>query len=82
MMLIPYLPLIIVHLNFLIAYLTLNIMSKYILTTSTGFDKQNFQCKNVNILLPIILAYLFGAQKNRLIETVLFSTHNICFGWK
>ena len=22
----------------------------------------------------------FGAQKNRLIETVLLSTHNICFG--
>ena len=22
-----------------------------------------------------------GAQKNRLIEMVLFSTHNICFGW-
>ena len=21
-----------------------------------------------------------GAQKNRLIETVLFSTHNLCFG--
>ena len=23
----------------------------------------------------------FGAQKNRLDETVLLSTHNICFGW-
>ena len=23
-----------------------------------------------------------GAQKNRLIETVLLSTHNICFGWE
>ena len=22
------------------------------------------------------------AQKNRLIETILLSTHNICFGWK
>ena len=23
-----------------------------------------------------------GAQKNRLTETVLLSTHNICFGWE
>ena len=23
-----------------------------------------------------------GAKKNRLIETVLLSTHNICFGWE
>ena len=23
-----------------------------------------------------------GVQKNRLIETVLLSTHNICFGWE
>ena len=27
-----------------------------------------------------ILTYVLGAQKNRLIETVLLSTHNICFG--
>ena len=29
-----------------------------------------------------VLTYVFGAQKNRLIETVLLSTHNICFGWE
>ena len=34
-----------------------------------------FESKNMNIL-----TYVFGAQKNRLIETVLLSTHNICFG--
>ena len=28
----------------------------------------------------VLLAYVLGAQKNRLIETVLLSTHNICFG--
>ena len=28
------------------------------------------------------LFYMLGTQKNRLIETVLFSTYNICFGWK
>ena len=26
------------------------------------------------------LTYVLGALKNRLIETVLLSTHNICFG--
>ena len=29
---------------------------------------------------PSILTYVLGAQKNGLIETVLLSTHNICFG--
>ena len=28
----------------------------------------------------LILTYVLGAQKNRLIETVLLSTHYICFG--
>ena len=46
----------------------------------TSLDKQNFQRTIVNISLPIILTYILGAQKNRLIETVLLSTHNICFG--
>ena len=27
-----------------------------------------------------VLTCVFGAQKNRLNETVLLSTHNICFG--
>ena len=55
---------------------------------SIGLEKQNQkkkkkkkkQRKIVNILLPIILAYVLGAQKNRLIETVLLSTHNIYLG--
>ena len=29
---------------------------------------------------PSVLTYVLGAQKNRLIETVLLSTNNICFG--
>ena len=29
---------------------------------------------------PLILTEVSDAQKNRLIETVLLSTHNICFG--
>ena len=39
---------------------------------------KNFERKIVNIFLPIRLTYVLGAQKNRLIETVLLSTHNIC----
>ena len=27
-----------------------------------------------------LITCVFGAQKNSLIETVLLSTHNICFG--
>ena len=27
-----------------------------------------------------VLAYVLGAQKNRLVETALLSTRNICFG--
>ena len=45
-----------------------------------GLDKQKFQRKIVNIFLSIFLAYVLGAQKNRLNERVPLSTHNICFG--
>ena len=31
---------------------------------------------------PLFLTYVLGAQKNRLIETVLVSTQNICFVWE
>ena len=36
----------------------------------------------VNVSLPhlSVLTYVFSAQWNRLIETVLLSTLNICFG--
>ena len=44
---------------------------------STGLDNKKNQRKTVNIFLPIILAYVLGAQKNGLIETVLLSTYNI-----
>ena len=45
-----------------------------------GPVKQFLQRKIVIIFLPISINICFGAQKNRLIETVLLSTHNICFG--
>ena len=31
---------------------------------------------------PSVLTCVLVAQKNSLIETVLLSTHNICFGWE
>ena len=40
----------------------------------------NFERKTENIFLSISFNSCFGAQKNRLIETVLLSTHNIFFG--
>ena len=36
--------------------------------------------KLVLFIYPSIEINVFGAQKNRLIETVLLRTHNICFG--
>ena len=39
-----------------------------------------YERKTVIISLPINLSMCLGAQMNRLIETVLLSTHNICFG--
>ena len=38
-----------------------------------------FECKIMNIFLPISLTYVLGAQKNRFIEMGLLSTHNIFF---
>ena len=38
--------------------------------------------KIVFISLPINKNMCFGAQKNRLNETVLLCTHNICYGWE
>ena len=46
-----------------------------------GLSSKMFVHKIVNIYLPMGLnIYVLGAQKNRLIETVLLSTNNICFG--
>ena len=42
--------------------------------SNTGLDNKN--CK----YFLTHTSYVLGAQKNHLIETVLLSTHNICFG--
>ena len=50
-------------------------------TKPIGLDKpKKIQREIVNISYPSVLPYVMGAQKNRLIKTVLLSTHNICFG--
>ena len=41
---------------------------------------KKFSLKLLIFSYPSVLAYVLGAQKNRLIETVLLSTNNICFG--
>ena len=56
-----------------------------ILNSSYGPSLVLFINKTFNVLLsifsyPYFLAFVLGAQKNRLIETLLLSTHNICFG--
>ena len=45
-----------------------------------GPDRQKNSAKIVNVFLYISFNICFGAQKNRLSETGLLSTHNICFG--
>ena len=49
-------------------------------TMKIRLSLKTIQRKIVNIFLLIILACVYGAQKNHLIETVLLSAHNICFG--
>ena len=50
-------------------------------TDCTGLDKKKISSVKMLIFSYLsVLTYVFGAQKNRLIETVLLSTHNICFG--
>ena len=46
-----------------------------------GLDKKkSFSVKLSIVSYPSVLTYVLGAQKNRLIETVLLSTQTIYFG--
>ena len=49
-------------------------------TALVKVNNLNFQRKIVNVFLPINFYICFGCSKNRLIETVRLSAHNICFG--
>ena len=67
--------------EFLNHYVLLFLRTVLSLQTFTGLDKHNFQWQIENIFFTMIFSIFWGAQKNRLIETVYLSTHNICFGW-
>ena len=45
--------------------------------TAQAKDNKVFELK---IVYVFFFEYVLGAQKNRLNETILLSTHNICFG--
>ena len=62
------------------SYLYNVFIAKNQLDVSNTTGLENVQHKITNTFLPIIQAYVLGAQKNRFTETVLLSTHNICFG--
>ena len=49
----------------------------HLVSMTTGLLNKNFQHKNINIFLPIILCINVVAQKNHLIETVLLGTYNL-----
>ena len=51
-------------------------------TFSIGPVKHIFSVKLRLFSYPSVYTCVFGAQKNRLIKTVLLSTHNIGFGWE
>ena len=44
--------------------------------------RKNFSIKLLIFTYPSVLTYVLGAKKICLFETVLLSTHNICFGWE
>ena len=50
------------------------------ISQNIGLDKKKLSVKLLIFSYPPVLTYVLGAQKNRLIETVLLSTHNIFFG--
>ena len=60
---------------------TLLVLKRMVSPTGVLFlDRQLFEHKILNIFLLIIFNIYCGAQKDRLIERFLLSTHNICFG--
>ena len=56
-----------------------NAPAQALLVSIIGLDKYFFRTKMLLFFLPISLTYVLGAQKNRLIETFLLSTHNTCY---
>ena len=50
-----------------------------VVLVSPGRQKK-WSVKLLIFTCPSILTFVLGAQKNSLIETILLSTHNTCFG--
>ena len=46
----------------------------------SGLDRKKISVKLQIFFCPSVLTYVLGVQKNRLIEAVLLSDHNIYFG--
>ena len=57
-----------------------NLLYLHFYNKPTGLDKHFLRIKLLKFSYPSVLTFVLGAQKNRLIETVLLSTYNICFG--
>ena len=53
-------------------------ISKQTNKTHRAKNKQFLSVKLRIIPYPLVLTFVLGAQKNRLIETILLITHNIC----
>ena len=60
--------------------LTGNVELKNFIGQITNLLNKSFQGKIENTFLPIILACVLGAQKNRLIKAVHLGSLNICVG--
>ena len=67
------------NVSFLIYHRIYSISSESALI-AIGPVKQFLSVKLGLFSYPSVLPCVLSAQKNRLIETVLLSTHNICFG--
>ena len=60
-------------------FVYLNLRNVHNVYSSVQIDKIFEPKKLIVDFYPSVLTFVLGAQKKRLIETVLWSTHNICF---
>ena len=55
----------------------------YVMPIKVQKNKHEAENKSINVLIfsyVSVFPYALGAQRNRHIETIRLSTHNICFG--
>ena len=58
----------------------LNTINRNRVLNFSNIINDTFECKIVIFSHSLALTFVLGAQKNHLIDMVLLSTHNICFG--